>query len=106
MGTYSMITRAANETMQQIHNDGPNKHRMPLFMHPEQAVRWIQPILTDTEIAEILNYELPSADLTATPVYTIRTKDARPDGNMKHERFDWPGLPPLGQDAPLLNTLF
>ena len=58
------------------------------------------------KIADMLNYELPSAELTATPVYTIRSRDPRPDGKMKHERFDWPGLPALGNDAPLANTLF
>lgn len=105
-GTYSMITRAANETMCNIHNDGPNKHRMPFFMQPELAVKWIDPNLADDDIEAILGYEIPSEDITAVPVWTIRTTKPRPDGRLKHEPFNWTGLPPLGQDEPLINELF
>jgi len=105
-GTYAMITRAANEKMRNIHNDGPNKHRMPLFMQPEQAVKWIDPNLTDDEMKEMLAYEIPSEDINEVPVCSIRTTKPRPDNKLKHERFDWPGLPPLGQDSPLINELF
>ncbi len=105
-GTYSMITCEANEKMCYIHNDGPNKHRMPLFMQPEEAVKWIDPDLTDDGMKSILKHRIPSADLHEVPVYTIRTTKPRPDGKMKHEFFDWPGLPPLGQDEPIMNLLF
>lgn len=105
-GTFSMITRAANEKMRHIHNDGNNKHRMPLFMQPEQAVQWLDASLTDADMQSILGYEIPSEAITATPVYTIRASRPRPDGKMKHEYFDWPGLPPLGVDTPLVNELF
>jgi len=105
-GTFSMITTAANETMRYIHNDGSNKHRMPLFMQPEQAVKWLDPDLTDAEMKAFLSYEITSDALHAVPVYTIRTTKERPDGKMKHEPFDWPGLPPLGQDVPVVNALF
>lgn len=105
-GTFSMITTAGNQTMRQIHNDGTNKHRMPLFMQPEQAVKWLDPHLSDEEMKAFLKYEIASEALHAIQVYTIRTTKERPDGKMKHEAFDWPGLPPLGQDVPLANELF
>lgn len=105
-GTFVMITRAANEIMRFIHNDGPNKHRMPLFMQPEEAVKWIDPGLTDEDIKQFIGYEIPSADLKATSVYTIRTPKPRPDGKLKHEAFNWPGLPLLGQDGMIPNELF
>lgn len=106
MGSYAMITTQANELMKNIHNDGPNKHRMPLFMQPEQAVKWIDPGLTDNDLKEILNYSMPSEELDACPVFTIRSKDQRPDGKDKNEPYDWPGLPPLGEDNPMANLLF
>ncbi len=106
--TYAMITVAANETMQHIHNDGPNKHRMPLFMEPEQAVKWIDPNLSDAGIQDILNYQIPSESLEAWPVFTIRSPKERPDGKQKYEPFEWPGLPKLGDDEPqeLQKSLF
>ena len=56
-------------------------------------------------IAEILQFEMPSEELIATPVYTIRTTKPPPDGKNKLEPFAWPGLPPLGMDA-VDTTLF
>ena len=97
-GTYGMITTEANDVMKKIHNDGPNRHRMPLFFQPEQAIRWIDPLLSEVDMKEMLAYEIPSEELQAEPVYTIRTTKSRPDEKEKYERFDWPGLPPLGID--------
>lgn len=101
LGTHAMITRAANEKMQMIHNDGDNKHRMPLFMEPEMAVKWIDPNLTDNEMKEMLAFQIPSESLLETPVYTIRSQNPRPDSLLKHEQYNWPNLPPLGNDYPL-----
>lgn len=98
MGTYAMITTRANDVMKNIHNDGTNKHRMPLFFEPEQAVRWINKGLNENEIQQMLDYSIPSESLKVTPVWTIRTDKERPDGKMKHEYWEWPGLPPLGID--------
>lgn len=92
--------------MRHIHNDGNNKHRMPLFMQPEQAVKWIDPNLSEQEMKALLDYEIPSAELLEVPTWTIRTTKPRPDGKLKHEKFNWPGLPPLGIDEPLKNALF
>jgi putative SOS response-associated peptidase YedK len=98
-GTFAMITLTANELMKNIHNDGPNKHRMPLFMQPEQAAGWLEP-MTDVQMKAFLSYEIPSNDLNAYPVYTIRNTATRPDGKEKNESYDWPGLPVLGNDNP------
>ena len=107
IGTYAMITTAANQKMKWIHNDGANKHRMPLFMEPEIAVEWIDPNLTDQRMKEILAFQIPSEALDECPVHTIRTTNPRPDHKQKHEPFNWPGLPPLGNDDPLtVSTLF
>ena len=107
-GSYAMITTAANELMCHIHNDGPNKHRMPLFMEPERAVQWIDPTLSDAEMKELLSYQIDSADLEAWPVYTIRSQKERPDNKEKFELYEWPGLPELGNDeaAPPQRSLF
>ena len=37
----TMITMPANELMQRIHNSGANKHRMPLFVQPENFEAWL-----------------------------------------------------------------
>lgn len=100
-GTYAMVTREANELMKHIHNDGTNKHRMPLFLQPEQAVNWINPDLKDNDLKDLLSVELPAEDLETWPVYTIRSIIERPDGLQKYERYNWPGLPELGNDTPL-----
>ena len=101
IGTFTVITREANTVMKQIHNHGPNKHRMPVMMQPEEAVKWIDESLTDEEIRQMISVEIDSEDLDATPVYSIRTTKERPDGKSKIEYFHWENLPPLGTDEPL-----
>lgn len=100
-GTFTILTRPANELMKQIHNDGENKHRMPVLMQPEEAVKWINEDLTDDQMKAMLDYEVPSAELEAWPVYIIRTKRRRPDRKEKFEPYKWLLLPPLGNDEPL-----
>jgi putative SOS response-associated peptidase YedK len=97
-GTVSIITRDANSLMKNIHNSGENKHRMPLLMQPEQALKWIQQELTDQQIKEFVEYEIPSEELDYCPVFTIRTPKFRPDGKSKIEPYAWANLPELGTD--------
>ena len=101
IGTFTVITREANTVMKQIHNHGPNKHRMPVMMQPEDAVKWIDESLTDEELKAMIEVEIDSEDIEATPVYSIRTTKERPDGKSKIEYFNWENLPPLGTDEPL-----
>lgn len=95
-GTFSIITRPANEIMSKIHNHGANKHRMPLFMPPEKALQWIRNDMPDDALNELMNYEIPSSELEAWPVFMIRTTKARPDGREKYEEFGYEDLPGLG----------
>ena len=97
-GSFTMLTRSANTLMQDIHNDGVNKHRMPLFLPPEKASDWIEPNLSDEDIKSICSYFIPSEALEAHPVFSLRTTESRPDHKDKEEPYDWPGLPPLGND--------
>ncbi|RYY60163.1 MAG: SOS response-associated peptidase, partial [Chitinophagaceae bacterium] len=54
--TYTIITRAANGLMKNIHNDGDNKNRMPLFLTKELSDRWIADAdLTEEEFSKILD---------------------------------------------------
>lgn len=75
-GTFSIVTREANELMAKIHNGGPNGNRMPLILSKEQAERWLNPTLTDDELRTILAYKIPSGELNAWPVNTIRKRKA------------------------------
>lgn len=97
-GTFSLITREANSVMRLIHNGGDNAFRMPLFLPKELELRWLDPALTDEEMAEILNFEMPSEQLNYHTVYTIRTTKPRPDEQTKVDMFEWPNMPPLGND--------
>lgn len=98
--TFAIITRSANDLMKNIHNDGNNRYRMPLFLPFETAKEFIQPDLSLERYAEILDYEMPSEELSVYPVYTIRTGKERPDGMSKEKPFDWPKLPELGVGNP------
>lgn len=93
--TFTLITRAANALMQQIHNDGENKWRMPLFLTDDLRNQWLEPELSNESLQSILNYELPATELDCWPVYTIRSSKPRPDGLSKTEPFIWEGLPAL-----------
>lgn len=97
-GTFAMITREGNKLMQQIHNDGTNRHRMPLFLQPEKAVQWIEPGLSDAQMKAILETEIASRELEAWPVFSIRGASPRPDGLEKSEPWNWPALPSLGHE--------
>ena len=79
---------------------------MPVFMQPEDALNWIKPDLSDEQILEMVNYEIPSEELAAWPVFTIRTTKERPDGADKMSPYAWQGLPPLGNDDGTPKTLF
>jgi putative SOS response-associated peptidase YedK len=96
--TFGLITRAANQLMTHIHNDGDNKGRMPLFLPLEMSKKFVGEELNEQEYQEILNFEMGSEELLARPVYTIRTGKPRPDGKAKTEAWDWELLPPLGMD--------
>ena len=99
--TFTIITRAANSLMKNIHNDGDNKFRMPLFLTKELSTRWVEKEeMSAEEFQQILDYEMPSDNLDATPVFTIRSAKARPDDKPKNEFWLWEKLPALGEANP------
>jgi putative SOS response-associated peptidase YedK len=106
IGTFTLITRAANEVMKMIHNSGENAFRMPLFLpNKEMELRWLKQDLTDKEMREILSYELPSTTLDYHTVWTIRTTKPHPTGGRKIDPYKWPKLPELGNDDGAVKTL-
>lgn len=98
--TFGLITRAANTLMKNIHNDGENKWRMPLFLSLGLSKRFLSEELSEEEYQGILSFEIPSEDLDVYPVNTIRTGKPRPDEKEKHEPWEWPKLPALGEMNP------
>ena len=94
-GMFTLITRAANPLMRQIHNSGDNAFRMPLFLPKGSELEWLRPDLTDADLQRILDYELPSDQLIADPVFSIRARSPRPDGQPKNAPWPWPDLPDL-----------
>ena len=104
-GTFTIITRAANSIMSQIHNSGDQAFRMPLMLSKEMELKWLQPFLSDEEMQEIFHFEMPSEQMEYHPVFTIRTTKDRPDGQDKLDVYQWENLPPLGVDTTT-QTLF
>jgi putative SOS response-associated peptidase YedK len=106
-GSFALLTRSANEAMANIHNDGPNKGRMPLFLPEELEKEWLSD-LNEVDMASIIDFRMPEDNLLYYPVYTLRGYPERPDGKHRYDKFDWEGLPPLGNDNPksLQSSLF
>ncbi|MCA0398555.1 MAG: SOS response-associated peptidase [Bacteroidetes bacterium] len=98
--TFGLITRAANALMRQIHNDGENRYRMPLFVSLAKATEWLQEELTPDQYRNLLAAEIPASALDAYPVYTIRSPKGRPDGLWKTAPYHWEQLPALGVGDP------
>jgi putative SOS response-associated peptidase YedK len=98
--TYTLITRNANEVMAQIHNDGDNKGRMPLFLPFNLSKEFLEDNLSPERYKEILAYEMPPEALDYRPVFTIRSAKARPDGQPKNAYWEWEKLPAPGTANP------
>lgn len=93
--TFTILTRAANAVMQQIHNSGDNKGRMPLFLPFELSKKWVIEDLDIETYKSLLDYQMPADALAYRTVYTIRTSKLRPDNKSKDELYDWDKLPEL-----------
>ena len=93
VGTFAVVTRAANTLMSKIHNSGANSCRMPLLLTKELAERWLATDLSDTELGSILNYECPDTALEAWPVNTIRTR--KNDDETVINKAEYDNLPVL-----------
>lgn len=95
--TFTLITRPANSAMRGIHNGGDNAYRMPLMLPFELSLQWLAD-LDENNIRDILNYEMPSAELDYWPVYTIRSPKPRPDDKPKDAIYKWENLPALSAE--------
>lgn len=65
-GTFGLITRPANELMSAIHNSVREEghFRMPLMLPIELEKEWLDPSLDDIGIKRILDYQIPSSELS------------------------------------------
>lgn len=87
--SFAMLTREGNELFHTIHNSGPNKYRMPLFLTTSMANNWIRKDLSPTDLEHLISFEYPSSELRAHAVYSIRTAKPRPDGKRVNEYYNW-----------------
>lgn len=87
--TFTIVTRAANSVMKQIHNDSENAGRMPLMLSLNLSQKWLQQELTQEEYRDILRFEMPSEALDYRTVFTIRSPQGREDEKAKNEFWDW-----------------
>lgn len=90
-----MDLQPANDLMKQIHNEGENKWRMPLFLPFELSRKWIAEEISVEAYKTLLNYEMPPTMMEVWPVFSIRTTKTRPDNKGKNERYEWERLPVL-----------
>lgn len=97
-GTFTVVTRAANSLMKQIHNSGDNAFRMPLFLPKVLEMKWLDPALSDEQLQEIMDYEMPAEELAYRTVFSIRSRKGHPLGGSKVDEYAWPNLPELGVD--------
>ena len=101
--TFTLVTRSADGSfkMQNIHNDGDNRNRMPLMLPFDLSKKWVETgEFTEEEYNSILEFQMGDENIEAVPVYTIRSAKERPDGKLKKEYFEWDKLPPLGLANP------
>ena len=88
-GTFAIVTRPANALLAKIHNSGPNSNRMPLMLSKELAIKWLDDNISDKEIEEIVNFEIPVEALEVWPVNTIRTR--KEDNEKVIEKMNYEG---------------
>jgi putative SOS response-associated peptidase YedK len=81
--------------MRQIHNSGDNAYRMPLFLTKELEMEWLKPNLDDEEMARLLTYEMAADQIVFEPVFSIRGRTPRPDGQPKNAPYPYLDLPPI-----------
>ena len=98
--SFAILTREGNDLFRRIHNDGPNKFRMPLLLDIEESLKWIDPNLTVDALNTLLKTEIASEKLTAYTVYSIRGGGVRPDGKAENAPYDWG--PPTPRQQTLL----
>lgn len=92
--SFTMVTRAANNLMQQIHNSGNNAGRMPLFLPLNMAHEWLGN-LNEERYRQLLAYEMPNDALNYHTVFTIRGSKPHPQQKQKNEPYTWAKLPEL-----------
>ncbi len=98
--TFTILTRTANSVMEQIHNDGENRGRMPLFLPFHLSNKWLSEDLPEEDYRSLLAFEMPAAALDYWPVFTIRSPKSRPDDKPKYAPWEWEKLPVLGEMNP------
>ncbi|HCL83734.1 MAG TPA: hypothetical protein DIC22_07155 [Chitinophagaceae bacterium] len=75
---------------------------MPLFLPLELSKEFLEEDLSAERYRDILQYEMPEAEMEAITVYTIRSAKPRPDGKGKNEYWEWEKLPAPGTGDPVL----
>ena len=99
--TFSILTTPANPLMEKIHNV---KKRMPLILSPEDEAAWLNPDLTQNEVAALIR-PYNTDDMSA---YTISKKvnHAKDNRNIQEilDKVIYPELEQINNNKPL--TLF
>lgn len=93
--SFTIITTAANKLMEQIHNGGTNKYRMPLMLPAALSAQWVLEELTEEAYKQILAYNMPVQNMEYKTVFSIRTTAEREDNRAKNELYEWEDVPEI-----------
>lgn len=85
--TFAIVTTAANDLMQQIHN---TKKRMPVILPDELAYEWLFGELDQKRILDLAKYQFDSEGMYAYPVAKKFLNELEPE-----KEFEYEDLPPL-----------
>lgn len=85
--TFAIVTTAANDLMQQVHN---SKKRMPVILPPDLAWEWLFGKLSEKRILEIARHQYDTDEMFAYPVSKKFMSDPDPEKEVDYEE-----LPPL-----------
>lgn len=95
ISTFTLITRAANSIMKEIHNGGDNPFRMPLLLSFADALTWVQKDLSLEDYKRILDFEMPASNLGYHTVRSIRARKEPTPEELKTQEFKWDKLPEI-----------
>ena len=82
--TFAIVTTAANELMEIIHN---KKKRMPTILTDELAEAWIQDKLSKDDIMQIASYQYNPDEMTAWPVQKNFVNALDPTAQFEYENL-------------------
>ncbi len=84
IGTYSICTQVAGNKMEVIHNI---KKRQPVILTDDLAEIWLDPVMSDSEIKEILTTQFDNSQLEAYSINSDFLNSKDPEQPVKYDNI-------------------